>query len=466
MAGTQNLRYATEYQLDRITLLTSVGGGLIDLTPQLVELNLFEDIYSSTISGNLVVSDALGLLSKFRINGTEFIQVILRKQAQDNNPIQRTFRVFKISNRSVNQSNAYEVYTLNFCSEEFLFSEQYRISKGYTNTAISNIITDILTNYVKIGKNGTKNIYIEPTKGAYDFVLPNKKIFETISWLSTYAQPINNIGADMLFYENNYGYFFNSLQTLFQQDAYQTYYYNPKNISTEIKDQMVNVTDFEVLNFFDTLGAITNGTFANKTITFDVLTRTKRTNNMFSYDTYAGQAKSLNAYPITNNYQNRRGDAMYQVMDGIDLEMGALRMASGNKAEKMNSYVMKTKGSANNVANDIFIETYLKHRVAQLGLINYTRIKIVVPGDVSVTVGKTVNFKNFGVSPEVYSKDSVKRVEDPFYSGKYLVTACRHVVKNNSYITVLELSKESVSDSYSSFDNSDPILQSTVNGVQ
>ena len=466
MSGTQNLRYATEYQLDRITLLTSVGDGIIDLTPQLVELNLFEDIYSTTISGNLVVSDSLGFLSNFRINGTEFIQITLRKQSQDNDPIQRTFRVFKISNRSINVSNGFEVYTLNFCSEEFLFSEQYRISKGYTNTSISDIITDILTNYIGVGISKTKSIFIETTKGAYDFVLPNKKLFETISWLSTYAQPATNIGADMLFYENNYGYFFNSLQTLYEQSAYQTYYYDPKNISTEISAQVVNVTDFEVLNFFDTLGAITNGTFANKTITFDILTRTKRTNNMFSYDTYVGQSKSLNEYPITNNYQNRRGDAMYEVMDGIELEMGALRMASGNQKQKMNSYVVGSKSGANNVANDIFIETYLKHRVAQLGLINYTRIKIVIPGDVSVTVGKAVNFKTFGVSPAVYSKDSIERVEDPFYSGKYLVTACRHVVKNNSYITVLELSKESVSDSYSSYNNSDALVQNTVNGVQ
>jgi hypothetical protein len=486
MAGTQNLRYATEYQLDGVTLISSVNGGIIDLTPQLIELSLFEDIYSATISGNLVLSDALGLLSNFRINGTEFIQISIRKFSQDNNPIQRTFRVFKVSNRTVNLSNAYEVYTLNFCSEEFLFSEQYRISKGYRNTKISDIITDILTNYVMVGGNttspnssaangppapnnpGTKNIHIEPTKGVYDFVLPNKKLFETINWLSIYSQPANQPGADMLFYENNYGYFFNSLQSLYGQTAYQTYFYNPKNISTEIKDQVINVTDFQVLNFFDTLEAVSNGTFANKTITFDILTRTKRTNNMYSYDNYLylNNPTTLNPYPVTNNYQNRRGDAMYQVMDGVDLEMGALRMATGNHQDKMNSYVMASKGGANNVANDIFIETYLKNRVGQLGLINYTRIKIIVPGDPSLAVGKTVNFKTFAVSPSTYSGG--ERVFDPFYSGKYLVTACRHVINGpeGTYITVLELSKESVSESYSAYNNSDPLVQSIVNGIQ
>ena len=164
MAGTQNLRYATEYQIDAIKLLTSMTNGTIDLIPQLVELNLFEDIYSSTISGNLVLNDSLGLLSNFRINGTEFVQITLRKGTQDDNPIQRTFRIFKVSNRSINVSNGFEVYTLNFCSEEFLFSEQYRISKGYVNTSISDIVADILINYVKVGTSGKKNVYIQDRK--------------------------------------------------------------------------------------------------------------------------------------------------------------------------------------------------------------------------------------------------------------------------------------------------------------
>ena len=462
--GTTNVRYATEYQLDSINLITAMSGGVVSMVPFLVELNLFEDIYSSTITGQLVVSDALGIISNFRLNGTEFIQISLRKYNEDNKPIKRTFRVFSITNRAVNTNNAYETYTINFCSEEYMFSEQYRISKGYTNKPISNIITDILVNYVKVGKNGTKNIYIQPTYGSYDFVLPNKKIFETISWLSNYAQVKDNLGADLLFYESNKGYFFQSLQTLFKQNPYQTFYYNPKNISTEVKDQVVNVIDFEVLNLFDTLDAINNGTFANKTITFDILTRTKRTNNMFDYDFYYSKFKHLNKYPVTNQYQNRRNDAMYQIMDGIDLEMGALRLASSNHQQKLNSYVGTSKGSANNVANDIFIENYLKFRVAQLGSINYTRIKIIVPGDSGLTIGSTVNFITYGVGE---LNDNNERKPDPFYSGKYLVTAVRHKVeKGGTYITVLELSRDSVDSQYPSFDNNDPFLKSLVNGVQ
>jgi hypothetical protein len=462
--GTTNLRYATEYQLDYINLVTSMQGGVVPLFGSLVELNLFEDIYSPTITGKVVVSDALGIIGNFRLNGTEFIQIGLKKAAQSESAIVRNFRVFSITNRSTNSNNAYESYVIEFCSEEFIFAEQYRISKAYKNTAISDIITDILVNYVKVGNKGTKNIYIQPTHGVYDFVLPNKKIFETINWLTNYAQTSNNIGADLLFFETNRGYFFQSLQTLYQQPSYQTYYYNPKNISTELRDQVVNIIDFEVLNFFDTLDAVNNGFFANKTITFDVMTRTKRTNNMFSYDDYFLKSKNLNTYPLTNQYQNRRGDTMYQVMDGTDLEMGALRLASGNSKQKLNPSVIASKGGANNVANDIFIETYLKNRVSQIGLINYTRLKVTVPGDHKLTVGSVVNFVTYGVGG---TNEHGERTPDPFYSGKYLITAIRHKLdKDLRYITVMELSKESTETQYPAFDNSNPVLKSLVNGVQ
>jgi hypothetical protein len=465
--GTTNVRYATEYQLDEINLITSMSSGAVSMVPYLVELNLFEDIYSSTITGQLVVSDALGIIGNFRLNGTEFLQVSLRKYNGDNYPIKRTFRVFSITNRGVNSNNAYETYTINFCSEEYMFSEQYRISKSYKNTEISDIITDILVNYVKVGNknnDGTKKIYIQPTYGVYDFVLPNKKIFETINWLTTYARTKNNLGADLLFYESNNGYYLQSLQTLYQQTPYQTFYYNPKNISSEVKDQIVNVIDFEVLNFFDTLDAINNGTFSNKTITFDILTRTKRTNNMFDYNSSYGNLKHLNKYSVTNQYKNRRNDSMYQVMDGTELEMGSLRLSSGNREQKLNSWVINSKGGADNVANDIFIESYLKYRVAQLGLINYIKIKIIVPGDSGLTIGSTINFITYGVGE---LNENNERKPDPFYSGKYLVTAARHKIeKGGTYITVLELSKDSTNTQYPAFDNTNSFLKSIVNGVQ
>ncbi len=453
MLGTKNIQYATEYQLDSISLVTSLQNGVINMLPFMVELNLFEDIYSSTISGELVVSDALGLISNFRLNGTEFLQVTLRKSTGDDHPIEKNYRIYKISTRTTNESNAYEIYTINFCSEEFLLAEQYRVSKSFKGTEISNIIKNILTKYVKVGIGaGTKPINVEDTIGTYDFILPNKKLFETINWLSTYALPKNGVGADMLFFENRDGYYFRSLQSLYSQKPYQTYKFDPKNISNELNQQVSNVFNFEVLDFFDTLGGIVNGTFANRVITINPLTRTYKVDNDFNYASYFNKSVSLNQHPAVNDYQNRFGKTLYDKPPS-ELEVGTLRMVPENTEMKKNSYISKNPDA---VANDINIRKYMPNRVAQIALANYTRIKITVAGDASLTVGKTIIFNTYEMN------GTIERKLDPTYSGKYLITAVRHIVKNNSYITVLEMAKDSVGVSYVAHNTQ--ILQKMVDG--
>ena len=443
MAGTTNIRYATDYQLDSLTLISSLQNGAVNMLPFMVELNLFEDIYSSTISGELVVSDALGLISNFRMNGTEFLQVTLRKSTNDEHPIQKNYRIYKITNRTTNENNAYEVYTINFCSEEFLLSEQYRVSKAFVGTEISTIIEKILTNYVKVGIKGTKPISIERTRGVYDFILPNKKLFETINWLTTYALPKNGEGADMLFFENRDGYYFRSLQTLYKSRPYQTYKFDPKNISRELDQQVSNVFNFEVLDFFDTLSGIANGTFANRVISINPLTRSYKLDNDFNYAKYFNKTASLNDSPAINDYQNRYGKTLYDAPPP-ELEVGTLRMSPENTDMKKNPFISQKVGSADSIANDVNVRKYMPNRVAQIALANYTRIKITVAGDASLTVGKTIEFIAFAMN------GTLEREHDPTYSGNYLITAVRHIIKNNSYITVLEMAKDSVGVPYAS----------------
>jgi hypothetical protein len=142
------------------------------------------------------------------------------------------------------------------------------------------------------------------------------------------------------------------------------------------------------------------------------------------------------------------------------LEMGSLRMASGNSFQKKNTYSAQNPDA---VANDIYIEHYLPHRVSQLALANYMRIRVTIPGDPALCVGQIVNFSTFGIDPIGVTTNNPKKDPDPFYSGKYLVTAVRHIVKNNGYISVVEMSKESVNASYSGVTNA---VQKYIDGVQ
>jgi hypothetical protein len=463
--GTLNLRYPTDYNISTLSLITPINNGVINLLPALLELSLYEDLFGITISGEILLQDTLGIISNYTLSGSEFLQVVLKKTSVDEIYYTRNFRVYKVGKRVTGDTNAYEVFSLMFCSEEFMLSEQYRISKSFKGKEISKIVKSIFTDYLKIRPDG-KAVFIQDTLGIYDFVLPNKKIFETINWLATYCKTQDSDG-DMLFFENSKGFYFVTLSSLFSGTVYNTYKFDPKNTSTNMNQMLTNVSDFEVLNFYDTLAGTKNGTFANKVISLDVLQRKINTEDgVFNYKDYFNKSKTLNDNPVINDYTNRLGGKMYEMPPKISgLEAGCLRLAVGNAGNKTLPGVV-SREAVDYVANDIRVEQYLPNRVGKISVSNYMRIKVSVPGDPNLAVGKVVNFETFQMGPEVWSDGFGKgsRKLDPLYSGKYIITAIRHIVKKDSYITVMELCKDSHTGYITGASNGS--MKNFINGVQ
>ena len=145
-----SLKSVIDFELDYINLLTPSLANPLPLKEQFKELNYYEDIYSSTIYGELVLFDATNIISNLRLNGTEFIEFKLRKHKNDNVAIERTFRIYKIGERIMDVSKNQESFIVYFCSEELMLSERYRISKSFKNSQISDIVNDIFTTYLKL----------------------------------------------------------------------------------------------------------------------------------------------------------------------------------------------------------------------------------------------------------------------------------------------------------------------------
>jgi hypothetical protein len=412
----------------------SAGGDNVDLKKVMVELSYFEDIYSFSTSGYVVVRDSLGLIEKLQITGKEYIDIIFGKQRSGANNIKKSFRVYKIGDRKQNGNLNSEIYKIFFCSEELVLSEQTKVSKSYTGTKISDMIRDILVNKLK-----TPNaVSIEETTGLYDFVIPLLKPFEAISWLSIYARPTKTdlIGADMLLFENRNGYNFRSIASMMQDSAYTTYRYQQNNLGQQsFNDETNSVLKFEIVKTFDALNDTSSGMFANRTIVVDPLTRTYSVSD-FDYNKYKNEVKPVNGQGILPSSTNRLGVTPNQSYEG------SLKVLWGTTKANVSSYIDDKPGS---VSKDIFADTYVKYRTAQLALANHTVVKLVIPGDPGLSVGRTINFDMLSLT------GGQTKSKDKFYSGKYLVTAVRHILQSQGvYQTVVEIAKDSSLRNYQS----------------
>jgi len=299
-------------------------------------------------------------------------------------------------------------------------------------------------------KVDSKRIYkIEQTTGIYDFVVPNLKPLETISWVSIYGRPYKFTGADMLFFETKDGFNFRSIQSMFSDPVYATYKYEAKNIGDKrqsIQEKSIGILNYEITKPFDTLNEISSGTIANKLISIDPLTRTVRTTT-FDYEKYKSQGTTLNKNGVQDTLRNRLGKKENEAYEGV------LKVSISNAGQRNFSYIKQAEGG---VAQDIFVETYIPNRTAQISLANFTTIKATIPGDPGITAGRTIQFNLLTLKP------GKERDLDKFYSGKYLVTAVRHIIQQGAYQTVIEICKDSSPTALPSINNDTSELKAAI----
>ena len=67
-----SVEFAGDYKLDHVFLHDHMGD-ITDIKKVMIELNIYESIYSNALTGSIVIADAQNLISKLEINGTERI---------------------------------------------------------------------------------------------------------------------------------------------------------------------------------------------------------------------------------------------------------------------------------------------------------------------------------------------------------------------------------------------------------
>jgi hypothetical protein len=451
---TSGLLTADDFYLEKINILTPKN--VINIKSLFIELSYYEDIFRGTVSGHVLINDSISMIDRLGLSGNDYLELNFKKsKVADVQGISKYFRIYRVGERVLNNAET-ENYSLHFCSEELFLSEQTKVSKAYGGKTIEYMVTDILKNHMQIDE---KYLITEQTEGQYDFVIPYKKPFDAINWLSSYAIPTkaNSIkGADFVFFENSEGFNFRSLQSLFNSRTYQDYIYSQRRDSANaIGRDLFTIKSYTFLDTFDTLYGTVSGAFSNRLITIDPLTR-RYIDTKFDYiNDYQNKLNDKKKKSLINNTQNRLGKTANQNYDAV------LKVMISNKDQK------KAEGISDNpytVANDIRAEKYVPYRTAQLALSHYVRLKLTIAGDPNLTVGTTIN---------VYLPSSASNADgsglnegkiDEQYSGKYLITAVRHIISSKmSYETVLEVVRDGYGNSLADFKDTKK-LADTVKG--
>lgn len=407
-----------------IIIPTDKGPEKLSIRGIMEQIDLYENIVSPVIMGSIVVVDTIGI-SKALSTGSCYIHMNLSKDDQNKNLLnyEKTFRIYKQEKRQSKAARS-ETYIFYFCSDELIVSEQTRVSKSYDDS-YSKVAENILKNYLKVNND---KIQISPSKGIKHIVVPSLKPLDALVWCAHRAINEKNI-PDFLFFENKFGFNFASLSSLFKSTPVDLHF-SVKNIAQGINDpqNLFGVKTSEVVSQFNLLESVKKGTYASSIYGFDLITRSFFKQNI--NNTYYDKTELLNknkSIPISQN--------------GIDPSTAndSKRTLIVTDSLYSQSDYAKEKAPNSNLHSPEFS---LAHKTAVLSFLSNKKMKILLPGNFSLTIGMIANLKY----PKKGELQKGKELDYSF-SGKHMIFAIRHIITPQIHETILEVTANSdVSD--------------------
>jgi len=219
------LNQATDYEFIRFDVIT-LDGQTFDILPIIALTEIFEDMETPFIKGNVGIRDALGFVNK-HIKGGERLSISFKTQsASDTFTFTKEFIVYEISRRE--QSKPKEIlWQIEFVSEEYVNNIDNKISRSFKNKKSYQIIESILNTDLK----STKNFIFEEDNTEQTYVTPYQHPLSTIKFFKERSLNSEN-HASYFFYENRDGYVFKSLAELENQEP-TNLYYKPDGVNTK-----------------------------------------------------------------------------------------------------------------------------------------------------------------------------------------------------------------------------------------
>lgn len=413
------LTFAGDVRLDQVTLTSIPTGNSFNIINQVIGVQIFEDLYSPHMSGNIIVKDSLDILNNLPITGQELLDIKIKTPSlPDDYDLSGKFYIYKMTDREyVAEKNV--IYKLHFISLNAFVDSTTKISKGYKGK-VSQIAQEILFAWVGQARVGVIEETKNSTRYVSNFWTPSKNLnYLTNQAINTKDSP------SFLFFENRLGYNFMSLDLMYRNEIYQTFNFNMKAREVLPTGQSARVMerDYQRINemilpdSFDNISRNNRSGFASTLHSFDTVTKRYDVLYYQYLDKFPKQ-KHLNNYALTAESMR----AFFNPSSSIIFDNRQFGL--------FNDY------------GDVSNTKILQERLNQLALSEGLIVRIVVPGRTDYTVGQKVKLRVMQPQP-TKETDDYESEEDKIFSGDYLISAINHSISRERHECTIELVKDS-----------------------
>ena len=440
---------------EELSLTNFDGSKTMELRGVVSQMNIYEDIFTNCVMGDMLVEDTRELIQFFPIVGEETLDIRFRVPTRppDCAIVFKGMRVYKIGDREATGNSMQKVqkYRLFFMSHEIVTNMNVRVSRSFNTKTASDIVKIIVKDYL----DTTKPIEVENSVGTLKTVIPNWNPYRVINWLATDRTKNATNDADFLFFEASNKsagtkFFYKSIATLLKQEPTFSVEYGLQNVATPGDDPSQHpifsrsLDDFQFNKHGNLLNNTNSGQYVQHWIYHDPLRKKfviAKPNhkkdflkeNETSKKFYASKAEkeakpmqlsrmpgAVNSFPAT-------------IYTGKSLDNNTDRGAEPRPLRKNVPYIAKRE-KADELENTTLIPDCGYRRAFKIQMMNNFGLKIdKISGTDEIMLGKIIKFNKPHISHDIglINKKS-GRFNDRYLSGNYLVTRIRHCIFINS----------------------------------
>ena len=438
MVAKADLQFAGEFLVEECKIVSTTGQ-VYDINDIVEEINIFENIYTATVSGDIVIKDTTNIVQNLPIIGEE--RLILKIQTPQSTPKPETtvdytrspMIIYKI-NAQYGEGETSQIVSLQFGSLEGIRNTTSRISQSYSGQP-SEIVEKILRDesYLK----SKKTFYFEPTANLAKVVFPNVRPFKCINHLSNISNSqLNNASPSYLFYETTKGFHFRTYDSMCREEPK---FYFKENVGSQLNEQGVvdaqmnldTLINYQRVSSKDTAKNLNSGMISSKLITHDVYN--KRV-DLYKYDYLSNFDRDIHpdngeSTPIISEAKDP--DTLKSLTDYEDTKLFVVSTASGYSFEESGNYPYQS---------DNLNQTLQRKRARKQQFENGTILNIEVNGQTFIQAGDKVNLQIGATSAVTDTKDDVQ------LTGNYIVTHLRHTFTKSQQLKhkiVMQVAKDS-----------------------
>jgi len=433
------LAQAGDYVLETLVLSSSQGD--IDLKNFFQEMHLYEDVFSPALSGNVILADAINLISALPMRGDEELTLKCRTPTLLDSPanvIEKTFKVYSIKDRIANNDGS-QFYNICFTSKESFVDNLTTISKTFRGTTDA-VASQIYDDYVKIDRE--LNIYDTPHKSKLTYTSNYWTPFKNLSFISKRVRGSQFNGADQLFYESNKAFNFVSIEALIalqlQNGIFEEYVLErdsqsiPRRksgfsfVGAVLPNRVTRIENIKIKKGLDYMDSQMSGMLASSIYGYDLSTKKFVQRNFDYVDECSTFTRTDTGKPFPSDTERNPKSHVDFVMYNTSLyndygKSDNENLGSGSTAEFYSDRHLFRNSYLNNLNNHV--------------------LEMTIPGRTDIQVGHLVSvlYPNTSV-PDEETRDP-DTIFDPFMTGAYLVTAIHHKFDTDRHVMITEVIK-------------------------